>query len=109
VAGGESELSFMLPAAIRAGVELQPAPDGASRRQSMPSCRRCTTRSSCHRMGFRSRGAPGLGTYVVGKVVIPREYRRSAISRASQRGQCGERRFSPERLPCSPGCASHAL
>jgi hypothetical protein len=37
--------------------------------------------------GVQSEGAPGVGTYVLGKVVIPREYWRIRDQPASRQGE----------------------
>jgi hypothetical protein len=108
VVGSESELSFTLPAAIRAGVELH------LRRVALRGGNRCRASSMNDEIdlpphGVQSEGGLGVGAYVLGNAVIPREYWRSAISRAS-RGRvlvnAGSHRI---QSPCSPGRFARAL
>jgi long-chain fatty acid transport protein len=77
VVGSESELSFTLPAAIRAGVELRPAPGWRIEAAIDAELWSMHDEIDLSPHGVQIEGAPGVGTYVVGKVVIPRRYRTS--------------------------------
>jgi long-chain fatty acid transport protein len=77
VVGSESELSFTLPAAIRAGVELRPTPAWRIEAALDAELWSMHDEIDLSPHGVRIEDAPGVGTYVVGKLVIPRRYRTS--------------------------------
>jgi long-chain fatty acid transport protein len=77
VVGEEAELSFTLPAVLRAGIELHPLPElrievalGAEL-WSMHDNIEITPND------IRIENAAGVGTYTVGKMVIPRQFKTS--------------------------------
>lgn len=97
VVGSELELSFTIPQRFAPG---RVAAGAGWRIEAAIAAALSSMHDEIDRSPHRVRieGALGIGTDVLRKVVIPREYRRSAISRASW-GESHERRFSPEPLP----------
>lgn len=77
VVGDQADLSFTLPAVIRAGVELHPTPELRieaaldTELWSMHDAIEITPHD------IRIENAPGVGTYTVGNMVIPRKYKTS--------------------------------
>jgi long-chain fatty acid transport protein len=77
VVGDESELTLTLPAVVRAGIEVRPTPElriEAALDIELWSMHD-EIRISPH--GVAIQNAAGVGTYVVGDVTIPRNYRTS--------------------------------
>jgi long-chain fatty acid transport protein len=77
VVGDESELTLTLPAVVRAGIEVRPTPElriEAALDVELWSMHD-EIRISPH--GVAIQNAAGVGTYVVGDVTIPRNYRTS--------------------------------
>jgi long-chain fatty acid transport protein len=77
VVGDESKLTLTLPAAIRAGVEIRPRPE--LRIEAALAVELWSMHDEIHiePRGVRIEGAPGVGTYVVGELSIPRNYKTS--------------------------------
>jgi len=77
VVGDESELSFTLPAVVRAGVEVRPRPE--LRIEAALDIELWSMHDDIHIAphGVQIQGAPGVGTYVVGDLTIPRNYKTS--------------------------------
>lgn len=77
VVGNESDLSFTLPAAVRAGVEIHPTPALRIEAALDAELWSMHDRIELDPHDVRIEGAPGVGTYTVGKLVIPRNYKTS--------------------------------
>jgi long-chain fatty acid transport protein len=77
VVGDESELSFTLPAVVRAGIEVRPRPE--LRIELALDIELWSMHDDIHIAphGVQIQGAPGVGTYVVGDLTIPRNYKTS--------------------------------
>jgi long-chain fatty acid transport protein len=77
VVGDESELTMTLPAAVRAGVEVRPRPE--LRIEASLDVELWSMHDEIHISphGVEIQNAPGVGTYVVGDLSIPRNYKTS--------------------------------
>lgn len=77
VVGDESELSLTLPAIVRAGIEVRPRPE--LRIEAALDVELWSTHDEIHIAphGVEIQGAAGGGTYVVGDLTIPRNYKTS--------------------------------
>ena len=77
VVGDESELSLTLPAVVRAGIEFRPRPE--LRIEAALDVELWSMHDEIHISphGVQIQGAPGVGTYVVGDLAIPRNYKTS--------------------------------
>ena len=77
VVGDQSDLSFTLPAAIRAGIELRPSPAWRIEAALDAELWSMHDEIDLQPHDVRIEDAAGVGSYEVGKLVIPRKYRNS--------------------------------
>ncbi|HEX3759429.1 MAG TPA: outer membrane protein transport protein [Kofleriaceae bacterium] len=77
VVGDESDLSFTLPAVIRAGVELHPMPELRVEAALDAELWSMHDAIDITPHGIRIENAPGVGTYTVGKIAIPQKFKNS--------------------------------
>jgi long-chain fatty acid transport protein len=77
VVGDQSELSLTLPAIVRAGIEVRPVP--AVRIEAALGVELWSMHDEIDitPKGVQIEDAPGVGTYVVGSLVIPRKFKTS--------------------------------
>jgi len=77
VVGDQADLSFTLPAVIRAGIELHPSP--ALRIEAALDAELWSMHNEIDITphDIRIENAAGVGTYTVGNIVIPRKYKTS--------------------------------
>jgi long-chain fatty acid transport protein len=77
VVGDESDLSFTLPAVIRAGIELHPRPELRIEAALDTELWSMHDEIDIKPHDIRIENAAGVGTYTVGNLVIPRKYKTS--------------------------------
>jgi long-chain fatty acid transport protein len=77
VVGNEADLSFTLPATIRGGIELRPLPAWRIELALDAELWSMHDEIDLQPHNVRIENAAGVGTYSVGKLVIPRKYKTS--------------------------------
>jgi len=77
VVGNQADLTLTLPAVVRAGVEVRPTPDLRIEAAIDIELWSMHDEIAITPHDVRIENAPGVGTYVVGNLVIPRHYRNS--------------------------------
>ncbi|HMG24341.1 MAG TPA: outer membrane protein transport protein [Kofleriaceae bacterium] len=77
VVGDEADLSFTLPAVVRAGIELHPRPELRIEAALDTELWSMHDEIAITPHDIRIENAAGVGTYTVGKMVIPRQFKTS--------------------------------
>jgi long-chain fatty acid transport protein len=77
IVGDEAELSFTLPAVLRAGIELHPVPELRIEAALDTELWSMHDEIDITPHDIRIENAAGVGTYTVGKMVIPRHFKTS--------------------------------
>lgn len=77
IVGDEADLSFTLPAVVRAGIELHPIPELRIEAALDTELWSMHDRIDITPHDIRIENAPGVGTYTVGRIAIPQKFKTS--------------------------------